>query len=71
MFNLSDKVYNYAKWITMIGIPSMTVFYVALASIWGFPYADEVAKTSAAVVALLSAWLQISTNVYNKALPKE
>jgi len=70
MFKLSDEVYNYAKWITMIGLPSLTVFYVALASIWALPFADEVAKTSAAVVALLSAWLQISTNVWKNSQPK-
>jgi len=65
---LSDKTYEVVKFVTMIVIPAFTVFYVALASIWNFPFADEVAKTSAALVALLSALLQISTNAYNKAL---
>lgn len=65
---LSENVYNTLKWVTMIAIPAATVFYVALAGIWGFPFADEVAKTSAAVVALLSALLELSTAAYKKTL---
>lgn len=65
---LSDEVYQVLKYVTMIAIPALTVFYVAVAAIWNFPFADEVAKTSAAVVALLSALLQMSSAAYNKAL---
>lgn len=62
----SDKTYDVLKWIVMIVIPALTTAYVGLAAIWGFPYAEEVAKTSAVICTLLGALLGISTAQYNK-----
>ena len=63
---LPDKIYDILKWITMIVLPALATAYVGLASIWGWPYADEVAKTTAVVCTLLGALLGISTAQYNK-----
>lgn len=63
---LPDKVYDILKWIVMIVIPACTTAYVGLAAIWGWPFATEVAKTSAVVCTLLGALLGISTAEYNK-----
>lgn len=63
---LPSPVYDWMKWIVMIALPALTVAYVALSGIWGWPYADEIAKTSAAVCTLLGALLGISTAQYNK-----
>ena len=63
---LPDKLYDILKWITMIVLPALATAYVGLASIWGWPYADEVAKTTAVVCTLLGALLGISTAQYNK-----
>lgn len=63
---LNDKTYQIMKWCTMVLIPACTTLYVALSAIWNFPYASEVAKTSAAVCAFLGAILGISTATYYK-----
>lgn len=63
---LSDRTYTILKWITMVLLPACTTLYVALSAIWGFPYASEVAKTSAAVCAFLGAILGISSAQYYK-----
>ena len=63
---LPDKVYDVLKWIVMIVIPALTTAYVGLAAIWGFPYAEAIAKTSAVVCTLLGALLGISTAEYRK-----
>lgn len=63
---LSNKVYDILKWIVVIVLPALTTAYVGLATIWGFPYSDEMAKTSAVVCTLLGALLGISTAQYNK-----
>lgn len=63
---LPNKIYDCLKWIVMICIPAVTVAYVGLAAIWEWPYADEVAKTSAVICTLLGALLGISTAEYNK-----
>lgn len=63
---LPDNVYTILKWITMICLPALATAYVGLAAIWGFPYADEVAKTTAVICTLLGALLGISTATYYK-----
>lgn len=63
---LPDKIYNILKWVTMIVLPALATAYVGLAAIWGWPYADEVAKTTAVICTLLGSLLGISTAQYNK-----
>lgn len=64
---LNDKIYDILKWITLVVIPALTTAYVGLSAVWGWPYATEIAKTSAVVCTLLGALLGISTAQYNKA----
>lgn len=66
---LSNRVYDVLKWIVMVVIPALTTAYVGLAAIWNWPYATEVAKTSAVVCTLLGALLGISTAQYNRLEP--
>ena len=66
MKSLSNKTYDILKWLVCIVIPALTTAYVGLAAIWGFPYAEEVAKTSAVICTLLGAILGISTAQYNQ-----
>lgn len=63
---LPDKLYDVLKWITMIVLPALATAYVGLAAVWGWPFADEVAKTVAVICTLLGALLGISTAEYNK-----
>lgn len=66
MFLMENKVYDILKWVTMVVIPALATAYVGLSGVWGWPYADEVAKTAAVVCTLLGALLGISTAEYNK-----
>ena len=68
---LSNRVYDTLKWCVMIAIPALTTAYVGLSGIWGWPYATEVAKTSAVICTLLGALLGISTAQYNKQEPPD
>lgn len=63
---LNDKLYDILKWVTMIVIPAIATAYVGLAAVWGWPYAEEIAKTATVVCSLLGALLGISTAQYNK-----
>lgn len=63
---LNDNLYNLLKWITLVVIPALTTAYVGLSAVWGWPYATEIAKTSAVVCTLLGALLGISTATYYK-----
>ena len=63
---LSNRLYDWLKWITMVVLPALATAYVGLASIWNWQYASEVAKTTTVVCTLLGALLGISTAQYNK-----
>ena len=68
---LPDSVYNILKWITMIVLPALATAYVGLSAIWGWPYADQVAKTTTVICTLLGALLGISTAQYNRDIQFE
>ena len=68
---LSNRTYDILKWIVMIALPALTTAYVGLAAVWGWPYATEVAKTSAVLCTLLGALLGISTAQYNRTEPPD
>lgn len=65
---MKDSTYNNTKWVAMILLPALAVLYLALAALWGLPYAQEIAGTISAVDVFLGALLGISTNAYNKEL---
>lgn len=62
---MSDRLYDILNKIER-WLPLVSTLYVALASIWGFPYADEISQTIMAVATFLAGILEISTVVYHK-----
>ena len=63
---LPSPVYDVLKWVVMIVLPALSTAYVGLAAVWGWPLADEVAKSCSVICVLLGALLGISTAEYNK-----
>ena len=63
---IPSPVYDVLKWVVMIVLPALSTAYVGLAAVWGWPLADEVAKSCSVVCVLLGALLGISTAEYNK-----
>lgn len=66
-YAIPDAVYTALKWLTLVGIPAATTLYVALAGVWGWPCASEVAKTSAAVCTCLGTVLGVSAATATEA----
>lgn len=69
--HLSNKTYDVLKWVAQIVLPALGTLYFALASIWGFPYGEQVVGTITAVDAFLGAVLGLSNSNYNKQLKGE
>ena len=63
---LTNKQYDILKWIALIALPAVGTLYFTLATIWGFPYGDQVVGTITAVDTFLGALLGISTSKHNK-----
>lgn len=67
---LNNKVYDTLKWITLVALPALATFYLALAQSWNFPYPTEIAATIAAVDIFLAALLGVSTSNYKIRVAK-
>lgn len=63
---MSNRMYDILKWTAQILLPALATLYFALASIWGFPYGEQIVGTITAIDAFLGAILGISTAQYNK-----
>lgn len=64
---MPNKLYDILKWLCLIGIPTITTFYVTLDSIFMWGYGDTVAKVSVAVCTLIGGLIGISSAQYYKA----
>lgn len=59
-YMLPDHIYDAIKLFVTVIMPAISVLYVALAGIWGFPYADEIARTISALYTFFCALMGIS-----------
>jgi hypothetical protein len=55
---MSNRLYDILNKIQR-WLPALGAFYIAIASIWVLPLADEINKTIAAIATLLAATLEI------------
>ena len=63
---IPDRVYDVLKWVVLVCAPALTTAYVGLDAVFGWGYADTVAKVSAIICTLIGALIGISTAEYNK-----
>lgn len=63
---LNDKLYKILKWVCLIALPALAVFYFTLSKIWGLPYGAEIPATINAVAVLIGALIGISQINYSK-----
>lgn len=68
---MTNKVYDILKWVALVGLPALTALWLTLANIWGFPYAEAIGATLAAVTTFLGALLGISSINYAKKITEE
>lgn len=65
---MSDTVYNWLKYIVIIFMPAISVLYVSLGTIWGWPFVNQVRDTLDAVQMFLASALMVSAAEYNKGV---
>ena len=63
---MSNKVYDVLKWIALVALDAVGVFYKTMGGIWGLPFGDEVLATCAALSLLLGALIGVSSAQYSK-----
>lgn len=63
---MSNKMYDFLKWVAMYLLPALGTLYFALAGIWNLPYGEQIVGTVTAIDTFLGVILGISTAQYNK-----
>ena len=63
---LSNKVYDVLKWLSLVALDAVGVFYKTISTIWSLPYGDEVLATFSAISLLIGTLIGISSVMYNK-----
>ena len=61
---MPNKMYDVLKWIALVALDAVGLFYQTLSAIWNLPYGDEVLATCVAVSVCLGTLLQISSSKY-------
>ena len=61
---MSNKLYDVLKWVALVALDAVGLFYQTLSTIWGLPFGDEILATCVAVSVCLGTLLQISSSKY-------
>ena len=65
---MSNTTYDILKYIAQVVLPALGTLYFALASIWGFPYGEQIVGTITAIDTFMGVLLKISSDSYYKGL---
>ena len=63
---LSNKAYDVLKWLSLVALDAIGLFYSTLSEIWGLPFGDKVLATCVAISVFLGALIGISSAEYKK-----
>lgn len=61
-----SRVYDILKWISLVALDAIGLFYEKMSSIWGLPYGDQVKDTCIALSILIGALIGVSGIRYQR-----
>ena len=64
----NSKLYDILKWIALIALDAVGLFYSTVAAIWGLPFGDEVLKTCAALSLCIGTLIGVSSARYKSMI---
>ena len=63
---MSNRVYDILKWISLVALDALGLFYSTMSSVWGLPFGDKILETCAALSLLLGTLIGVSSAKYHK-----
>lgn len=63
---MSNKVYDILKYVAQIVLPALATLYIALASLWGWGYMEQIVGTLTAIDTFLGVILKSLKSKYDK-----
>ena len=67
----NNKTYDYLRYIVQTLLPAIGVLYAALSGIYGWPYAEAVLGTIAAIETFIGTLIGVSRKKYDTLNPPE
>lgn len=64
---MPNKIYDVLKWIALVALDAIGLFYSTMSTIWGLPFGDQVLATCAALALLLGTLIGVSSAQYHKS----
>ena len=64
---MSNKIYDILKWVALVALDAIGIFYQKIAEIWALPYGDNVLETCVATSMLIGTLIGICGIKYNRA----
>lgn len=61
---LKNRTYDILKWVALIALPALQVFWLTIGKVWNIDYTVEIGATIGAVALFLGALLGVSTDNY-------
>lgn len=65
---LNNKTYDILKYVALIALPAVQVFWLTIGKIWDLQYTVEIGATIGACALLLGTLLGVSNSNYNKMI---
>ena len=63
---MSNKTYDVLKWIALVALDAVGLFYSTIATIWVLPYGDQVLETCVALSLFLGTLVGVSSAQHKK-----
>ena len=64
----NNKTYDILKYIALIALPALQVFWLTIGKIWEIPYTIEIGATIGAVALLLGTLLGVSNKNFKQMI---
>lgn len=64
---MTNRTYDFLKWVAQYALPAAGALYFALAGIWGLPYGEQIVGSCAAMDTFLGVILGVSSANYHAA----
>lgn len=64
---MSNKLYDFLKWVALVLLPATGTLYFALSQVWGFPAGEQVVGTVVALELFLGTLLGVSNSTYKRS----
>lgn len=64
---LPNKMYDILKWVAILALPAIGLFYGQIGPIWNLPYVSEIVDTLNAAGLLIGTLIGLSTLAHNKS----